>query len=165
MRISYIILPALATFICTSSLAQADRKTVFPIWNGIKDSATLGKGEQKRWQTPMLPKGSYIFEMTGTGDADLYVRIGTEPTTTNYDCRPYKTGSNETCEVTLAVSSPIYVRVVGYAPTSSIGLIAAAETKNGLTIPRVKKDTLRLPTPHNIRPYWYREDTAVKKQN
>ena len=26
----------------------------------------------------------------GTGDADLYVRAGSKPTTSTYDCRPYK---------------------------------------------------------------------------
>lgn len=35
----------------------------------------------------------------GTGDADLYVRFGSSPTTTQYDCRPYKSGNNEVCQI------------------------------------------------------------------
>jgi len=63
--------------------------------------------------------------MTGSGgDADLYVKIGREPTASSFDCRPYKTGSNETCEVTLAQSAPIFVQVRGYATgTSSFKLV------------------------------------------
>ena len=35
--------------------------------------------------------------MTGTGDADLYVKRGEQVTTTIYDCRPYTGSSNEDC--------------------------------------------------------------------
>jgi hypothetical protein len=61
--------------------------------------------------------------MTGTSDADLYVRIGAKPTTTTYDCRPYKTGSNESCTVTLAQPAIINVMVRGYAATSDFTLV------------------------------------------
>ncbi len=33
----------------------------------------------------------------GTGDADMYVKFGSAPTTSSYDCRPYLNGNNETC--------------------------------------------------------------------
>ena len=33
----------------------------------------------------------------GTGDADMYVRSGSQPTTSTYNCRPYLSGNNETC--------------------------------------------------------------------
>ena len=32
----------------------------------------------------------------GTGDGDLYVRFGSQPTTSAYDCRPYASGNAET---------------------------------------------------------------------
>ena len=35
------------------------------------------------------------------------------------ECRPYKEGSNETCEVTLPQSAAIHVQVRGYANTTS----------------------------------------------
>ncbi|MBL39166.1 MAG: alkaline serine protease [Xanthomonadales bacterium] len=34
----------------------------------------------------------------GSGDADLYVRFGSEPTTSTYECRPWRNGNNETCD-------------------------------------------------------------------
>merc|ERR1719464_1284382 len=33
----------------------------------------------------------------GDGDADLYVMQGTMPTTSSFDCRPYRNGNSESC--------------------------------------------------------------------
>ncbi|MBZ4395848.1 M57 family metalloprotease [Myxococcus faecalis] len=53
--------------------------------------------------------------MTGSGDPDLYVRFGSAPTTTAYNCRPYQTGAAETCELTVpAGQTSAYVQVRGY---------------------------------------------------
>ena len=50
--------------------------------------------------------------ITGTGDADLYVREGNKPTTGSYDCRPYNDGSSESC--TLEAPGDFYVSIRGY---------------------------------------------------
>jgi hypothetical protein len=92
-------------------------------WTGLNESGTIKKGASKKFATPVLAAGTYSFDMTGTGDADLYVRIGSAPTTTTYDCRPYKTGSNESCTVQLAQPAPINVMVRGYATSSNFSLV------------------------------------------
>ncbi len=92
-------------------------------WAGINDSGVVKKSEIKRWSTPTVAAGTYTFTMTGTNDADLYVRIGTDATASKYDCRPYKNGSNESCEVTLAQAAKIFVQVRGYATTSNFELV------------------------------------------
>ena len=69
------------------------------------------------------PRRNYYFEITGNGDADLYVKKGTAPTTSSYDCRPYTGDSNETCTVTLSASQAIHVMVRGYASSSTVRLI------------------------------------------
>jgi hypothetical protein len=85
-------------------------------WAGIDESAGVRKDEIKRYTTPTLEAGKYEFKLTGSsGDADLYVRIGLEPTPTKFDCRPYKSGSNETCQVTLAQPAQIFTQVRGYS--------------------------------------------------
>ena len=46
------------------------------------------------------PAGVSSMEVSisgGSGDADLYMRYGSQPTTSAYDCRPYLGGNNETC--------------------------------------------------------------------
>ena len=95
-------------------------------WAGLNEHGTIKRSIEKRFETPTLAAGSYQFDLTGTGDADLYVRIGNAPTTTAYDCRPYKNGSNESCSVTLAQPAKIDVMVRGYAATSDWALVGKA---------------------------------------
>jgi Bacterial pre-peptidase C-terminal domain len=85
---------------------------------------TVAKNVEKRYQTATLPAGRYTFTMTGTGDADLYVRTGAPPSTTSYECRPYTSGSSETCNLTLNAAGPIHVMVRGYAASSAYHLTA-----------------------------------------
>lgn len=92
-------------------------------WTGLRGTGTVKKSEIKKFPTPTLAAGTYTFEMTGTADADLYLRLGAEPTASTYDCRPYKNGSNESCEVTLTSPTKIYVQVRGYATTSNFDLV------------------------------------------
>ena len=76
--------------------------------------------------TLAVPAGASNLAFTmsgGTGDADMYVKFGSAPTDSSYDCRPYKTGSNETCEVTLAQPAPIGVMVNGYSSSSTFQLV------------------------------------------
>jgi serine protease len=58
----------------------------------------------------------------GTGDADLYVRYGSAPSATVYDCRPYVTGNAETCTINSPKAGTWYVRVRGYANYSGVSL-------------------------------------------
>jgi len=58
----------------------------------------------------------------GTGDADLYVRAGSAPTTTSYSCRPYLSGNNETCTFTPSANTTYYVKVRAYAAFSGVSL-------------------------------------------
>ena len=64
--------------------------------------------------------GHLLAEMTGTGDADLYVKVGSQPTADSYDCRPYASGSEESCDVD--GPGAVYVSVNGYAETSDFEL-------------------------------------------
>ncbi|WP_137937308.1 M20/M25/M40 family metallo-hydrolase [Chitinivorax sp. B] len=78
-------------------------------------NVSLTKGAIKSYG-PFKTLGGSTFKssITGTGDADLYVRIGAAPTTTQYNCRPYKTGSTETCNVNVPTTSDVYLMVRGY---------------------------------------------------
>lgn len=58
-------------------------------------------------------------KMTGTGDPDLYVRFGSAPTATQFNCRPYLDGANEECTLTVPSSgATAYVLVHGYTAAS-----------------------------------------------
>jgi hypothetical protein len=94
-------------------------------WAGFSEQGTVTKDQEVRLATPTLAAGTYRFVMSGTGDADLYVRRGSAPTTASYDCRPYQANSNETCSVTLTAPGTIHVLVRGYAATSAYTLVGS----------------------------------------
>lgn len=58
----------------------------------------------------------------GSGDADLYVRFGAEPTTSSYDCRPYRNGNEETCSFTNPQAGTWYISVRAYRTYSGVTL-------------------------------------------
>jgi hypothetical protein len=94
-----------------------------PEWEGMEEAGSVVRDEEHRFETPMLAAGAYSFEMTGTRDADLYVRVGDAPTTSRYDCRPYSSSSNETCTVELGAPVAVHVMVRGWADSSEYRLI------------------------------------------
>ena len=67
----------------------------------------------------------------GTGDADLYVKFGSPPTTTSYDCRPYTAGNTETCEFNPSQSGTYYVMIRGYSAYSGVTLTVQAAGGGG----------------------------------
>ena len=69
---------------------------------------------------PVTAGTNLSIVMSGTGDPDMFVKFGAEPTAAAYDCRPYETGPAETC--TLAVpagATQVFVGVNGYGTTPS----------------------------------------------
>ena len=94
-------------------------------WQGLTRSGTVVRDQEVRAETPLLAPGTYRFEIAGTSDADLYVRVGQAPTTSLYDCRPYKAGTSEACEATLSAPAVIHLMVRGWASSSSFDLIGS----------------------------------------
>ncbi|CAH6845497.1 Neutral protease [Vibrio chagasii] len=58
----------------------------------------------------------------GSGDADLYVKAGSKPSTSSYDCRPYRTGNNEQCSVSALPGVTYHVLLRGYTNYSGVTL-------------------------------------------
>ena len=60
-----------------------------------------------------------IFNLTG--DVDLYVKKGSAPTQSDYDCRPYKGGiKSESCsDMSISSTDEVYIMVNGYASGTS----------------------------------------------
>jgi hypothetical protein len=79
-------------------------------------SGSLAADQQRLFAPLSVLSGSrFVATLTGTGDPDLYVRFGSAPTLTQFDCRPYDNGANETCTLTVpAGATQAYVMVVGY---------------------------------------------------
>ncbi len=99
-------------------------------WDGFAHAGNVTRGQERAFETPVLPAGTYEFEISGTSDADLYVKIGQAPTTTNYDCRPYLSGSSERCQVELGSPAAIFVKVRGWASSSDFDLVGRVLSRN-----------------------------------
>jgi len=67
----------------------------------------------------------------GTGDGDMYVKFGSAPTSTTYDCRPYLSGNAETCNITTAQAGTYYVKIYGYSAPSGVSLVGSFTPPSG----------------------------------
>ncbi|HVV86424.1 MAG TPA: pre-peptidase C-terminal domain-containing protein [Kofleriaceae bacterium] len=87
----------------------------------VTDAGTLVKSAWKQYGPYNLAAGATLTAtMTGDGDADLYVRKDAAPTAASYDCRPYRSGTNEECSI--VGPATVYVGLNGYAASSSYSL-------------------------------------------
>ncbi|MEM6994726.1 MAG: PPC domain-containing protein [Myxococcota bacterium] len=96
-------------------------------WSGLSEKGTVTRNEEHRFTTETLAPGRYVFEMDGSDDADLYVRTGIAPTTEQFECRPFKSGSRETCVVELSTDAAIHVMVRGWDSSSEYELIGTLD--------------------------------------
>ncbi len=91
----------------------------------LNETNLSGASNTTQYFTLNVPAGAtnLIFATSGgTGDADLYVRFGSQPTTSSYDCRPYKTGNNESCPISPAQAGTYHVMIRGYSAYSGMSL-------------------------------------------
>jgi xanthomonalisin len=75
--------------------------------------------------TMVVPSGASNLKFAisgGTGDADLYVKRGSAPTTSSYDCRPYVAGNSETCNISPATAGTYYIMVRAYSSYTGVKL-------------------------------------------
>ncbi len=89
-------------------------------------SATTGNWSQT--YTLVVPAGAKNLSIQtsgGSGDADLYVRIGAAPTSGTYTCRPWLSGNAETCSWANPTAGTYYVRLNAYSSFSGVTLKAS----------------------------------------
>jgi len=69
----------------------------------------------------------------GSGDADLYVRLGSQPTTSTFNCRPFLTGNNETCTFNAPAAGSYFVMIRGFTAYSGVTLLGRTTATQALT--------------------------------
>ena len=95
--------------------------------NGVPMTGLVGNQGEEQHFTFDVPAGAtnISFDMSGgSGDADLYVKFGSAPTTSSYDCRPYKYGNNESCTGTSS-DGTYHVMIRAYSAYSGVSLTAS----------------------------------------
>lgn len=95
--------------------------------NGVPINGLAGSQSQELVYTIDVPANAVLnVSMSGgTGDADLYVRKGAQPTTNNFDCRPYLNGNNETCSLNSGQGGKYYITLRGYTAFSGTSIVAS----------------------------------------
>ena len=87
-------------------------------------------GAEAYYKLP-VPSGSsnLVFSISGgSGDCDLYVRYGSMPTTSAYDCRPYKNGNSESCSFASPATGDWFVMLRAYASYSGVTLTGSYQS-------------------------------------
>jgi serine protease len=93
--------------------------------NGVAQTNISGATGAYVKFTMAVPAGATNLKFVmsgGTGDADMYVKFGAEPTDTVYDCRPYVGGNAETCTIATAQAGTYYINLKGYSAFSGVSL-------------------------------------------
>jgi Zn-dependent metalloprotease len=99
--------------------------------NGVPVTGLAGAAGSKKLYYLSVPAGAsnLTFQMSGgTGDADMYVKFGSAPTTTSFDCRPYTNGNNERCDWSGPATGDWYVLIQGYSGYSGLTLTGTYTT-------------------------------------
>jgi len=96
--------------------------------NGATTSATSGATGTWQYYKISVPSGKSKLDVVIDGpscgllgcsaDLDLYVKRAAKPTASSYDCRPYQSGSDETCSFTNPAADWWYIGVYVYSGSS-----------------------------------------------
>ena len=96
--------------------------------NNVPVTGLSGASGSTKNYTVAIPAGARNLVISisgGSGDADLYVKFGSAPTTSSYNCRPYLNGNNESCSFSTPSTGTYYVMVRGYSSYSGVTLKAS----------------------------------------
>ncbi|OJT27303.1 bacillolysin [Archangium sp. Cb G35] len=93
-----------------------------PAWTVIQTVSNLSGARNSNtnysYVTPAGATAMKFETIGGTGDADLYVKFGSAPTTTSYDCRSAGATASESCTINGAKQGTYYVLIKGYTAYS-----------------------------------------------
>ncbi|WP_372766831.1 S8 family serine peptidase [Pseudoalteromonas sp.] len=93
-------------------------------------SANTGEDVVYTFAVPAGATDVKVVMSGGTGDADLYTQFNAQPTDSSYECRPYASGNNETCNLTQS-GGTYYVRLKAYSGFANVSLTGSYTESNG----------------------------------
>ncbi len=96
-----------------------------PIQKNVPVTNLSGARNSNTYFSVVVPEGASNLKFTisgGTGDADLYVRYNIAPTTTQYNCRPFSSGNNETCTFPAPQQGTWFAMLRGFSAYSGVTL-------------------------------------------
>jgi len=89
---------------------------------GLVMTGHLERDEEHILEVPIPEEATGVrFQLSGVGDVDLYTRGEEPPNLDAFDCRPFRTGMDETC-LHAPGNSVMHVLVRGWDPQSDYNL-------------------------------------------
>ena len=104
--------------------------TVTIIQNNVPVDNLSGAEDSERLFKFTVPAGQTRVEISiggGIGDCDLYVKLGTPPTTTSFDYASFLGGNDETVTVNSPAAGEWYIMLHGFTDYSNVTLEAISE--------------------------------------
>jgi len=101
------------------------------IVTAIPPTAISGAANSFAHRSFTVPAGALTLSAimkNGSGDADLYVRQGSQPTTQVFNCRPFLDGNFEFCSIDSPPAGTWFVSVRGFSAFSGASLTAIVVT-------------------------------------
>lgn len=110
-----------------AAVAAADGGPVEPPPSGETFVIENIAGARRSWNryTVDVPANSSNLTVSiagGTGDADLYVRFNSQPSTRRFDCRPFLAGNNESCSFNNPSAGTWHIGIRGFTAYSGVTL-------------------------------------------
>lgn len=102
--------------------------------NGVAVSSLSGAAGSETFFTIDVPAGAtdLVIQISGgSGDADIYTRFGSPPTTSTYACRPWLNGNNESCTDATPSAGIHHIMVRGYNSYSGVTIVASYQESSG----------------------------------
>jgi leucyl aminopeptidase len=102
--------------------------TAEPI-NRVENNISVAANNWSRY-TQNLDAGYSAFTVNisgGNGDADLYVNFASPSTESVYQCRPFKNGNLETCNIDNPQAGTWFIDLKGYSSASGVTLSITAQ--------------------------------------
>ncbi len=102
--------------------------------NGVAKTGQAGAAGASLTYTLVVPAGATGLKFVtsgGTGDADLYAKFGSAPTTTVNDCKSEGGTTAETCTIATAQAGTYYVLLKGYTAFSGVSITGSYTAGGG----------------------------------
>ena len=102
--------------------------------NGVPVSNLGTSTGQWLHYTLVVPSGASNLRFTssgGSGDADMFVRFGAQPSSSVYDCKSEGSSNSETCNIPTAQAGTYHVSLYAYSSFSGASLTGAYTTGGG----------------------------------
>jgi len=114
----------ISTFILATAASSSFAATALE--NGVDISNISGASGSETFYTLEVPAGSSNLSFNisgGSGDADLYVKFGSQASSSNWDCRPYRSGNNETCDISNVQAGSYSVMLDAWSSYNGVTLV------------------------------------------